>query len=320
MSKTPPTKPDADADDAYDERGPPLPTSRRLPRGGPLLPTSEVRLLAPTPTPSLRRARSVSSRFARRSRPPPSPPPARPVASARPRATRPPVPTSAVASSRPRAAGSRALTAVASAAKPSSVLLPNGRGWGSGGGLFSVDFVGLCCKYKRARRWLGVSRSRALPRLLSTGKPTPPSSVKAVLHLERAGYSSSPRGEPPRQSGDKLQGNLNRMQSCENSLKSPVWHGRENEIRPFGNPKASDSANLDSAAELLIRSGQAPEESLMILVPEVYKNHPTLSIKYPEVVDFYEYYKGQMEAWDGPALLLFRSSSNTIRNHYVCFY
>jgi len=24
------------------------------------------------------------------------------------------------------------------------------------------------------------------------------------------------------------------------------------------------------------------------------------------VVDFYEYYKGQMEAWDGPALLLFR--------------
>ncbi|KAI6688680.1 hypothetical protein NL676_025508 [Syzygium grande] len=44
----------------------------------------------------------------------------------------------------------------------------------------------------------------------------------------------------------------------------------------------------------------------MILVPEVYKNHPTLSIKYPEVVDFYEYYKGQMEAWDGPALLLFR--------------
>lgn len=44
----------------------------------------------------------------------------------------------------------------------------------------------------------------------------------------------------------------------------------------------------------------------MILVPEAYKNHPTLSIKYPEVVDFYDYYKGQMEAWDGPALLLFR--------------
>lgn len=40
------------------------------------------------------------------------------------------------------------------------------------------------------------------------------------------------------------------MQSRETSVKSPVWRGRENEIRPFGNPKASDSANLDSAAEV----------------------------------------------------------------------
>lgn len=47
-----------------------------------------------------------------------------------------------------------------------------------------------------------------------------------------------------------FQGNLNWMQSRESSLKSPVWHGRENEIRPYGNPKGSDSANLDSAAEV----------------------------------------------------------------------
>jgi len=36
--------------------------------------------------------------------------------------------------------------------------------------------------------------------------------------------------------------------------------------------------------QLLIRSGRTPEESLMILVPEAYKNHPTLMIKYPEVL------------------------------------
>jgi glutamate synthase (ferredoxin) len=35
--------------------------------------------------------------------------------------------------------------------------------------------------------------------------------------------------------------------------------------------------------QLLIRSGRSPEESMMILVPEAYKNHPTLTIKYPEV-------------------------------------
>ncbi|XP_024973961.1 ferredoxin-dependent glutamate synthase, chloroplastic [Cynara cardunculus var. scolymus] len=134
----------------------------------------------------------------------------------------------------------------------------------------------------------------------------------AIYH-RRYSTNTSPRwplAQPMRLLGhngeiNTIQGNLNWMQSRENSMQSPVWRGRENEIRPFGNSKASDSANLDSAAELFIRSGRTPEEAMMILVPEAYKNHPTLSIKYPEVIDFYNYYKGQMEAWDGPALLLF---------------
>ncbi|XP_020879167.1 ferredoxin-dependent glutamate synthase 1, chloroplastic/mitochondrial isoform X1 [Arabidopsis lyrata subsp. lyrata] len=165
----------------------------------------------------------------------------------------------------------------------------------------------------------------------------------AIYH-RRYSTNTSPRwplAQPMRFLGhngeiNTIQGNLNWMQSREASLKSSVWNGRENEIRPFGNPRGSDSANLDSAAEILIRSGRTPEEALMILVPEAYKNHPTLSVKYPEVVliyatsvvicssrihcknslfslllfqlqviDFYDYYKGQMEAWDGPALLLF---------------
>ncbi|XP_019437056.1 PREDICTED: ferredoxin-dependent glutamate synthase, chloroplastic [Lupinus angustifolius] len=134
----------------------------------------------------------------------------------------------------------------------------------------------------------------------------------AIYH-RRYSTNTSPRwplAQPMRLLGhngeiNTIQGNLNWMQSRESSLKSPVWRDRENEIRPYGNPKASDSANLDSAAELLIRSGRNPEEAMMILVPEAYNNHPTLTNKYPEVVDFYDYYKGQMEAWDGPALLLF---------------
>ncbi|XP_031121832.1 ferredoxin-dependent glutamate synthase, chloroplastic [Ipomoea triloba] len=134
----------------------------------------------------------------------------------------------------------------------------------------------------------------------------------AIYH-RRYSTNTSPRwplAQPMRFLGhngeiNTVQGNLNWMQSRETYLKSPVWRGRENDLRPFGNSKASDSANLDSAAELLIRSGRNPDEALMILVPEAYQNHPTLTIKYPEVVSFYDYYKGQMEAWDGPALLLF---------------
>ncbi|GMY19377.1 ferredoxin-dependent glutamate synthase, chloroplastic [Fagus crenata] len=158
----------------------------------------------------------------------------------------------------------------------------------------------------------GMLRSEALGLFYSDLQSDLYKSPFAIYH-RRYSTNTSPRwplAQPMRFLGhngeiNTIQGNLNWMQSRESSLKSSVWHGRENEIRPFGNPKASDSANLDSAAELLIRSGRTPEEALMILVPEAYKNHPTLTIKYPEVLDFYNYYKGQMETWDGPALLLF---------------
>ncbi|XP_009794669.1 ferredoxin-dependent glutamate synthase, chloroplastic [Nicotiana sylvestris] len=164
----------------------------------------------------------------------------------------------------------------------------------------------------------GMLRSEVLGRFYYDLQSELYTSPFAIYH-RRFSTNTSPRwplAQPMRFLGhngeiNTIQGNLNWMQSREASLKSTVWRDRENEIRPFGNPKASDSANLDSAAELLIRSGRAPEEALMILVPEAYQNHPTLTIKYPEVLDFYNYYKGQMEAWDGPALLLF-SDGKTI--------
>uniref|UniRef100_A0A7N0TIE8 glutamate synthase (ferredoxin) n=1 Tax=Kalanchoe fedtschenkoi TaxID=63787 RepID=A0A7N0TIE8_KALFE len=158
----------------------------------------------------------------------------------------------------------------------------------------------------------GMLRSEVLGRFYYDLQSDLYKSSFAIYH-RRYSTNTSPRwplAQPMRLLGhngeiNTIQGNLNWMQSRETYLKSPVWNGRENELRPYGNPKASDSANLDSAAELLIRSGRSPAEALMILVPEAYKNHPTLMVKYPEVVDFYDYYKGQMEAWDGPALLLF---------------
>ncbi|XP_034894077.1 ferredoxin-dependent glutamate synthase 1, chloroplastic/mitochondrial [Populus alba] len=170
----------------------------------------------------------------------------------------------------------------------------------------------VCSLSNQTIVYKGMLRSEVLGMFYSDLQNDIYKSPFAIYH-RRYSTNTSPRwplAQPMRFLGhngeiNTIQGNLNWMQSRETSLKSSVWHGRENEIRPYGNPKASDSANLDSAAELLIRSGRAPEEALMILVPEAYKNHPTLTIKYPEVVDFYDYYKGQMEAWDGPALLLF---------------
>ncbi|XP_074556922.1 ferredoxin-dependent glutamate synthase, chloroplastic-like [Curcuma longa] len=175
-----------------------------------------------------------------------------------------------------------------------------------------TDDLYFCSLSNRTVVYKGMLRSEALGQFYLDFQNELYTSSFAIYH-RRYSTNTSPRwplAQPMRLLGhngeiNTIQGNLNWMQSREATLKSPVWRGRENEIRPFGNPKASDSANLDSAAELLLRSGRTPAEALMILVPEAYKNHPTLTIKYPEVVNFYDYYKGQMEAWDGPALLLF---------------
>ena len=109
-----------------------------------------------------------------------------------------------------------------------------------------------------------------------------------------------------------LLGNINWMSNREQELVSsfeagslPGWTKDEIEgLTPIVNNENSDSYNLDSAMELLVRTGRSITESAMILVPEAYQNQPSLA-KYPEIVDFYEYHSGQQEPWDGPALLVF---------------
>nr|QCL11107.1 chloroplast ferredoxin-dependent glutamate synthase [Aegilops speltoides] len=175
-----------------------------------------------------------------------------------------------------------------------------------------ADELYFCSLSSRTIIYKGMLRSEVLGQFYKDLQNELYKSPFAIYH-RRFSTNTSPRwplAQPMRLLGhngeiNTIQGNLNWMRSREATIQSPVWRGRENELRPFGDPKASDSANLDSAAELLLRSGRSPAEAMMMLVPEAYKNHPTLSVKYPEVIDFYEYYKGQMEAWDGPALLLF---------------
>ena len=102
-----------------------------------------------------------------------------------------------------------------------------------------------------------------------------------------------------------LLGNINWMAARENKLETPGWTEEELEgLTPIVNTHNSDSYNLDSAMELLVRTGRSIPEAAMILVPEAYRNQPDLQ-QYPEIVDFYEYHSGLQEPWDGPALLVF---------------
>ncbi|MBF2079002.1 MAG: glutamate synthase large subunit, partial [Synechococcales cyanobacterium T60_A2020_003] len=99
-------------------------------------------------------------------------------------------------------------------------------------------------------------------------------------------------------------GNMNWAMARESSLSHPFWGDRLETLKPIVNPDNSDSATLDNVMELLVRSGRTPLQALMIMVPEAYKNQPALA-DHPEIVDFYEYYSGIQEPWDGPALIVF---------------
>lgn len=101
-----------------------------------------------------------------------------------------------------------------------------------------------------------------------------------------------------------LLGNMNWMKAREANLSHECWGDRISDLMPFVRTDNSDSANLDNVFELLVRSQRSPAEAIMMLVPEAFRNQPDLA-DHPEIVDFYDYNAGVMEAWDGPALLVF---------------
>ena len=75
-------------------------------------------------------------------------------------------------------------------------------------------------------------------------------------------------------------------------------------LEPLVDAGRSDSANLDGVFDLMCRSRHRAPCALMCLVPTAYKDEPALE-EYPEIVDFYKFHGGLLEAWDGPALLVF---------------
>ncbi len=99
-----------------------------------------------------------------------------------------------------------------------------------------------------------------------------------------------------------LRGNVARMRSREELLKSD-WFGPEiQEIAPIVLPGKSDSASLDMAVELLLMTGRSLPEVMMMLVPEAWEKNTEMS---ESKRAFYEYNSCVMEPWDGPASIPF---------------
>mmetsp|Transcript_6974 Transcript_6974/g.9996 ORF Transcript_6974/g.9996 Transcript_6974/m.9996 type:complete len:1695 (+) Transcript_6974:145-5229(+) len=77
-----------------------------------------------------------------------------------------------------------------------------------------------------------------------------------------------------------------------------------NILEPLVDLGRSDSANLDAVFDLMTKSRHRAPCALMALVPTAYENSPDLKNN-PEIVDFYKFHGGLLEAWDGPALLVY---------------
>ncbi|MEH1784867.1 MAG: glutamate synthase-related protein [Nostoc sp.] len=177
----------------------------------------------------------------------------------------------------------------------------------------------ICSLSSRTIVYKGMVRSAVLGNFYDDLKNPAYKSAFAVYH-RRFSTNTMPKwplAQPMRLLGhngeiNTLLGNINWMMAREASLNHPVWNvgaaspqeTRIQELKPLVHIDNSDSATLDNVVELLVCSGRTPLEALMIMVPEAYQNQPSLR-EFPEIVDFYEYYSGLQEAWDGPALLVF---------------
>ena len=99
-----------------------------------------------------------------------------------------------------------------------------------------------------------------------------------------------------------LRGNVSRMRVREEIMKSDVFGPQIDKLFPIILPGKSDSASMDMVVELLTHTGRSLPEIMMMMIPEAWEKHATMS---PERKAFYEYNGCIMEPWDGPASVPF---------------
>lgn len=98
-----------------------------------------------------------------------------------------------------------------------------------------------------------------------------------------------------------IKGNRQWMEARESILKSEQL-GNINDLWPIVQPFMSDSASFDNVLEFLVMSGKSLPHALAMMVPESWNDKNPIS---DNLKAFYEYHSLFMEAWDGPATILF---------------
>ena len=99
-----------------------------------------------------------------------------------------------------------------------------------------------------------------------------------------------------------VRGNGNWMRAREGMLASEYFGDDIDKLFPIIHEDGSDSAKFDNALELLTLGGRSLAHGVMMMIPEPWENHETMSA---EKRAFYEYHSCLMEPWDGPASVAF---------------
>jgi len=99
-----------------------------------------------------------------------------------------------------------------------------------------------------------------------------------------------------------LRGNVNWMRAREAVLKSKLFKKDIEKIKPIILTDGSDSSMFDNAFEFLVLSGRSMAHTAMMMIPEPWSNHESMS---EERKAFYEYHSCLIEPWDGPASIAF---------------
>jgi glutamate synthase (NADPH/NADH) large chain len=99
-----------------------------------------------------------------------------------------------------------------------------------------------------------------------------------------------------------LRGNINWMKAREALFQSELFGEDIKDLLPIIAEGGSDSAMFDNAVEMLVMTGRSLPHAMMMLIPEAWDGHETMS---EEKKAFYEYHSCLMEPWDGPASMVF---------------
>jgi glutamate synthase (NADPH) large chain len=99
-----------------------------------------------------------------------------------------------------------------------------------------------------------------------------------------------------------VKGNRNWMRARETLLESDLIPGDLKRLFPIVNNSGSDSASFDEVLELLYLGGRSLPHAMLMMIPEAWENHATMS---QVRKDFYAFHSALMEPWDGPACVTF---------------